>query len=145
MTLGLRRFLAGVLRGRDLVAHAPDRDDRRGVAELAPQLPYVDVDGARVSREGVAPHTLEQLVACEHEPAVVEQLPEEIELLRGELNLLVADVHLPPARVDPQIAVDDLLGLVLAPLRRRAAQDRLDTRDELTRVERLRQVVVCAD
>ena len=53
--------------GRDLVPHAPHGHDRRGVAELAAELPDVDVDGARVAREGVAPDALEQLVAREDE------------------------------------------------------------------------------
>src|SRR6476659_8511679 len=54
--------------GRDLVADAPDGDDQRRVAELAADLPDVDVDGARVARERVAPDALEQLVAGEHDP-----------------------------------------------------------------------------
>src|SRR5262245_7525264 len=78
---GRGRILLLVLGGRDLVAHAPDRDDRRRVAELSPHLPNVDVDRPSVAGEGVAPDALEQLVARQHEPAVVEQLPEQIELL----------------------------------------------------------------
>src|SRR5688572_92505 len=70
-----------LLRGRDLVTDAPDRDDRRGVAELPSQLPDVHVHRARVAREGVAPDALEQLVPRQDETAVVEQLPEQVELL----------------------------------------------------------------
>ena len=51
----------------------------------------MDVDGARVAGERVAPDPLEQLVAGQDEAAVVEQLPEEVELLRRELDLLAAD------------------------------------------------------
>ena len=65
----------------------------------------MDVDRARIAGERVAPHALEQLVAGQHEPAMVEQLPEKIELLRRQLDLLVADVHLAAARVDREIAV----------------------------------------
>src|SRR5581483_9217803 len=137
--------LLSVARGRDLVPDAPDGDDGRGVAELATELADVDVHRPRVAGEGVAPHTLEQLVAREHEAAVVEQLPEEVELLRRELDLLVGDVHLAPAGVDVEVAVLDRLALAVAPLRRRTAQHRPDARDELPRVERLRQVVVGAD
>ena len=95
----------GVARRRDLVADAPDGDDRRRVAELAAQLADVDVDRARVAGEGVAPDALEQLVARQHEAAVVEQLPEQVELLRRELDLLVADARLAAAGVDAQVAV----------------------------------------
>src|SRR5262249_36850834 len=132
-------------RRRDLVADAPDRDDRRGVAQLAPQLADVDVDRPRVAGEGVAPHALEQLVARPHEATVVEELPEQVELLRGELDLVVADANLAAAGVDEQLAVLDLRALPLAALGRRAAKDRLDARHELARVERLRHVVVGAD
>ena len=69
--------------------------------------------------EGVAPHALEQLVARQHEPAVVEQLPEQVELLRRELDLLAADRRLAAAGVDPEVAVRDHLGLELAALGRR--------------------------
>src|SRR5439155_7762386 len=87
---------AAVSRRRDLVADPPDGDDRRCLAELAPELAHMDVHGPGVAGERVAPHALEELVAREDEAAVVEQLPQEIELLRRELDLLVADVHLPP-------------------------------------------------
>ena len=103
------------------------------------------VDGARVAGERVAPDALEQLVARQHEPAVVEQLPEQVELLRRELDLLAVDLHLAPAGVDLELAVGYLARLQLAALGDAAAQDRLDARDELARVERLRQVVVGAD
>ena len=105
----------------------------------------MDVHGTRVAGERVAPDALEQLVAGQHEPAMVEQLPEEVELLRRELDLLLADVHLPPAGVDREVAVADDGALRQAALRRRAAQDRLHAGDELARVERLRHVVVGAD
>ena len=100
---------------------------------------------ARVAGEGVAPDALEQLIAGQNEATVVEQLPEEVELLRGELDLIGSDFHLSPAGVDAEIAVPELLALVAAPLGRGAAQNRLYARDELTGVERLRQVVVRAD
>src|SRR5437763_4533154 len=132
--------LGAVPRRRDLVADPPDGDDRRRLAELAPELAHVDVDGARVARECVAPDALEELVAREDEAAVVEQLPEEVELLRRELDLLVAHVHLPPAGVDAQVAVPDLRALPRLPRRRRPPQDRLHAGDELARVERLREV-----
>jgi len=131
--------------GRDLVADAPHRDDRSCLTELAAHLPDVDVDRARVAGERVAPDPLEELVAREHDAAVVEQLPEEVELLRGELHLDTVDGHFAASGIDDQVAVDDPLALGLAPLRRDAAKDRLHPRDELPGIERLRHVVVGAD
>ena len=136
----MREFLGG-----HLVADPPDGDDRRRVAELAPNLPNVDVDGPRIAGEGVPPHALEQLVAGEHEPAMVEELPQQVELLRRELDLLVAHVHLTPARIDRELPVAQLVTFVAAALRDDAPQDALHACDELARVERLRQVVVGAD
>ena len=105
----------------------------------------MDVDGARVAGERVAPDALQQLVSREHETVVVEQLPEEVELLGRELHVVPVDLHLAAAGVDEQLPVTDLRRLRLLPLRRRAAEDRLHAGDELARVERLRQVVVGAD
>src|SRR5204862_5880072 len=131
--------------GRDLVADAPNSHDRGRLAELPPQLADVHVDRAGVAREGVAPDPLEQLIAREHEAAVVEQLPKQVELLRRELDLLVADLDLAAAGVDGQVAVRDGRARNLLAIRRRAAEDRLHPRHELPWVERLRQVVVGAD
>src|SRR5919197_4123237 len=97
--------------GRDLVADPPDGHDRRRLAELAAELAHVHVDGPRVAREGVAPDALQELVAREDESAVVEELPEQVELLGRELDLLVSDPNLAPTRVDQQVAVPDLRAL----------------------------------
>src|SRR5437763_8251768 len=73
VTLGADRIASRT----DLVAHAPDGHDRGSLAELASQLPDVDVDRACVAGERVAPDSLQQLVASEHEAAVVEELPQQ--------------------------------------------------------------------
>src|SRR5438094_3994405 len=107
LSIGLYTVALGtdrVPRRPDLVADAPHGHDRRGLAELAAQLPHVDVHGTRVAGEGVAPDALEELVACQDEPTVVEQLPKKVELLRSELDLLVADLDLAAAGVDHQVA-----------------------------------------
>src|SRR5262245_2559683 len=145
IALPLTRRADGLLRRRDLVPDAPHGHDRRGFAELAAELAHVDVHRARVPRERIAPDALEQLVSREHDPAMVEQLPEQVELLRRQLDLRVADLHLTAAGVDDELAVPQLGGLGLPPLRRRAPQDRLDPGDELARIERLRHVVVGPD
>src|SRR4051794_271589 len=139
-----RRVLSDWNIVRDLVPDAPNGGHGTAVAELAAELPHVHVHGPRIPGERVSPYTLEELVARQHESAMVEELPEEIELLGGELHGLAADGHLAAPGVDAQVAVLErrlgrpraLLGLG------RAAQDRLDPRDQLARVERLGQVVV---
>jgi len=69
---------------------------------------------------------------------VVEELPQQVELLRGKLNLLVADLDLAPAGIDDEIPVREGRALRVLPLGCRTTQDRLDPRDEFARVERLR-------
>src|SRR3954471_13801633 len=121
--------------GPDLVAHAPHGHDGRRLAELAAQLPHVDVHGARVPGERVAPDALEQLVTREYETAVVEELPQQVELLRRELDLLVSDFPLATAGVDHEVAVAHDGALRFLSLRSSTAQDRLHARNELARVE----------
>src|SRR3954454_21951797 len=109
----------------DLVPDAPDGGDRALVTELPAKLADVHVDRARIACERVAPDPLEQLIAGEHKPAVVEQLPQQVELLGGELHLLAVDGDLAPARVDLDRAMlHDRLRRAAALLRLRgAAQD----------------------
>src|SRR5207253_4310801 len=69
----------------DLVPDAPDGGDRALVAELPTELTDVHVHRARVACECVAPDPLEQLVAGQHQAAMVEQLPQQVEFLRRQL------------------------------------------------------------
>src|SRR3954454_4244375 len=118
---------------RDLVPDAPDGGNRARIAELATQLSHMNVDRPRVARERVSPPPLEQLVSCQHEAPVVEQLPQQVELLRGELNVLAGNGHLTRARVDLEVTVLHHRFGRPAALggRRGAAQDGLDPRDKL--------------
>src|SRR6266508_4788239 len=68
--------------GPDLVADPPHGHDRRGLAELPPQLTHMDVHRPRVAGEGVAPDAFDQLAAREHDPAVTDQHPQQIEFKR---------------------------------------------------------------
>src|SRR5437764_12122693 len=80
----------------DLVPHPPHGHDRRGLAELAPQLSHVHTDAARVAGELAAPDPFQELSAGEHGATMVEELPQQIELLRRELNFLRADLDREP-------------------------------------------------
>ena len=77
---------------------------------------------------------------------MVEQLPEEVELLRRELDLLVTDVHLAAAGVDDggRRGVSSALSRSLRSGEERRSTD--FTRATSSRgIERLREVVVGAD
>ena len=76
---------------------------------------------------------------------MVQELPEEVELLRRELDFVVPDHDLTPTCVNAQIAVLEARALELATLRIRASQDRFDPGNELAGIERFREVIVGAD
>jgi hypothetical protein len=76
---------------------------------------------------------------------VVQELPEEIELLGGETDLLLADVHLALAGIDLEIAVFELFGLRAPALGSGPAENALHASDELARIEGLRHIVVGPD
>src|SRR5579862_8198640 len=75
---------------------------------------------------------------------MVEQLPQEVELLRSEADLLLADVNLATAGVEDEVAVLERPSFAVRPLGTAAAEDCAHTGDELARVERLREIVVRA-
>src|SRR5205814_6028882 len=138
----VRRLLtppAASSRRHELVPGAADGADRLGIAQLAPELGDVHVDGARAAGIRHPPHEVEQLLAREHDARVLEEAREQLELLARQLDRRAGDRHV--ARVAPQ---DDVAGGehgVLAALLG-APEDRLDARRELARRERLRDVVV---
>src|SRR6266566_339216 len=76
---------------------------------------------------------------------MVQKLPEQVELLRGELYLGLADMSLPTTRVDVKVSVPDLRRRGRRAGWRRPTENRLDARDELARIERFGHVVVGSD
>src|SRR6476660_4696916 len=128
--------------GRDeLVARATHRPDPLRIAELAPQLRDVHVDGPGAARIRHAPDEIEQALAREDDARMLEEAGEEVEFLARKLDRRPRDRDL--VRVAPQ---DDLARgehLVLASALG-TAENRLDPGRELPRRERLRDVVVGA-
>jgi hypothetical protein len=74
------------------------------VAELGAELADVDVDGAGVGRERVAPDPFEDLVPGENQAAVADQVAEELELAGGELDRATLEDDLVAGRVDGEVA-----------------------------------------
>ena len=75
---------------RELVAHAVDGEDVLRMAriwlDLLPQPGDVDVDGARRRHRVVAPDFVEQLVARQRGAAVLDEVAQQLELARRELE-----------------------------------------------------------
>src|SRR5262252_3457538 len=82
-------------------AHGLDLDS---VAELLAHLRDVHVHGAGVAVPVVAPHAVEDLLAREREARPFGEVPQQVELLRRELDRVTGDAHLAPAGVDGDLA-----------------------------------------
>src|SRR4051812_29018572 len=83
------------LRGLELVAESPDRDDprrvRRVVFDLGAQALDVHVERLGVAHVVRAPDPVDQRLAGQHPSGVLEQELQELELLQRQLHELVAD------------------------------------------------------
>jgi hypothetical protein len=115
------------------------------VAQLGAELADVDVDGAGVGGERVAPDPFQDLVAGEDQAPVADQVAEQLELTGGELHRAALEDDLVAGRVDGEAAqVERGLGTGFG-FGVGAAQDRLDPGDQLAGRERLGHVVVGAE
>src|SRR5919197_1365340 len=110
--------------------------------DLRAQLPDIDTDGAAVAE--VAPDQLEEVVAAEHLTWVLDEQPEDRELLRREPNGAPVDDRLVRREVDLQPAEPTNQTLHRA-RRPGPSQDRLDPLHHLNRRRRLDDVVVGAE
>src|SRR6478736_1324336 len=129
--------------GRDeLVARAAHRPDPLRIAELAPQLRDVHVDGPGAARIRHAPDEIEQALAREDDARMLEEAGEEVELLARELDQCAADGHLVGVAPQDDLARGEHLLLVPA---LGTTEDRLDPGRQLAGRERLRDVVVGAE
>src|SRR5699024_9155426 len=125
----------------DLVAHALDRFDAVArLAQLFAEVADMDVHGAALAVEAVAPDLPQQHVPGQHHPGGPEQHAQELELLQSQMDLLVSGPDDMPRRADverphPILLLGGLLG---------AAEHRLDPGDQLHHAEGLGQIVVGA-
>jgi hypothetical protein len=102
-----------------------------------------DVDRPCLAREVGAPDVLEEPVAGEDDARIPCEGRQQVEFARPEREPSLADRRFPAARIDPQ--GPDLDRSCSGPPRLGPAEDRLHSRDERSRVERLRDIVVRAE
>src|SRR5205085_10402107 len=129
-------------RSVEAIADTPHGGERQRLAELLAQLPHVYVDRALVAVPVGSPDTVEELLAREREPGVLREELQQVELARGERDDPTVHPHLAPGGVDLDAAHHDLGSLAHGRLG--AAQDGTYPGHELTRRERLGDVVVGA-
>src|SRR5665811_2345870 len=89
-----------------LVAHSSYRLDEVVVlgAKLGPHPSDMDVHGACPPEVVVAPHLLEQQLACEHPTGAAGQGFEQLELLVGEVQRVPSQPDLPGGFVDDEVS-----------------------------------------
>jgi hypothetical protein len=127
------------------VAELLDRDDRVGEeGQLLAQAADVHVDGARAAGVLVAPHVGQQEIAREHAAAVLDQILEQQEFLRGEPDVFAIDRHGVTLDVDDERPVGEGAGGGRAGRPLHAAEQRANAGGELSRAERLGHVIIRA-
>ena len=123
----------------EAVAEAADGGDDVG-AELLADAGDEHFDGVRIAVEILVVDMLDQLGAADHLALVVHQIGQELIFLRGQLHRLAGLGHLARARVEADVAGDQL-GAGIA---RRAADQRAQAGDQLLGLERLGEIIVGA-
>src|SRR5215208_1815146 len=74
------------------------------VAQLATQMPDMNIDEVIVAHPRLRPYGIEKLSAAEHHAGPCRQRCENIKLGAGQRDRLIVDEHLPTRDVDPQVA-----------------------------------------
>src|SRR3984893_8688924 len=90
------------------VSGAANRADQFRVeagVDLRPQVRDVRLDGARTDVAVGAPHKIEQLGPSEHALGVAHEGQQEGVLARGQLDALLAALHLTPVEIDRKVGV----------------------------------------
>src|SRR6478752_9289742 len=87
-------------------SHGVDHRLAAGVDLLA-QVGDVKLDDVRLAAEVVVPHPVEDLRLGQHAPRVAHEVAQQLELGRGEVDLLAAAGHLVAVLVEGEVADDE--------------------------------------
>src|SRR2546428_13709688 len=104
----------------------------------------MDVHQARVAAGLVAPHADREIVTGEHAAGLAGERAQQLELRRGQRELLVAGDRLHAGEVDDEASEAKLPILRMVGVDTVTTEQRLDASGELVVVERLANVVVGA-
>jgi hypothetical protein len=111
-----------------------------GPVDLLAEVPHVDVNDVRAVLVGEVPRVLEQLEPAQHLARAAHERLEESELLRRQLELVLASPRATRRRVEPQVADLERGRPFHASSPRKCPQ----AREQLGERERFREVVVGA-
>src|SRR5262245_9563400 len=84
-------------------AHGVQQARLAGRLELVAQVADVHVDDVARGGGGQAPHRVEQLRAAQHLPGMSEEVVQQVELLRGEVDRASGPVRLAGGRVEDEV------------------------------------------
>src|SRR5471030_1380547 len=133
--------------GEQVPPQAHGLDHRFGAArvlELAPQPADARVDRAIEAVVVDAPHHAQDLVARDHVSLARGEEPQDVEVARGEIDGARVDRRGAARAVDEEPAGGEPFLAVFAGRGPRAAQQRLDAREQHARLDRLHHIVVGA-
>ncbi|CPU65988.1 Uncharacterised protein [Mycobacteroides abscessus] len=116
---------------------------RAALVDLAAQVGDVELDDVGLAAEVVVPDAVEDLRLGQHAARVAHEVPQELELGRGEPDLLAPAPPLVRVLVELEVADDEHRVLALGG-RTAAAQQPAQPGDDLFQAERLGHVVVAA-
>lgn len=134
------------LGGGEFIAFAPDGFDvELAGGEMFAEVGDVDVDGAGIAVEVVAPDEVEELVAGHDAVGVVDEGEEEVELFGAEFDGGAVDSDFVAVGVDGEVGELALGGGCGWCGGRGAAEDGFDAGDEFTGVKRFGEVVIGAE
>ena len=141
-------FRARFAAGDQHVAGAADAADLRQAVlaetELATQVADVRIDAAIIGREPASEHALGQRLARLHLADRAHQHFEQPQLRAGEPHRLAGQRDFERRRIEPQRPDAHRMRRRVGIARRETPQHGAHARDQLARIERLRQVVVGA-
>ena len=142
--LAVKAAASSVLDLGDAVAEAADRLDAiRGAAQFFPETADVDIHGAGLDGDVVAPDLVEENLAGLDAAGALHEEGEELELGGGQDDGLALDRHGMAEAVQDQVAGAEGIGRLVAALR--AADLGFDAEDEFAGAEGLGHVIVRAE
>src|SRR5258708_22392494 len=101
------------LRLIERVAGGADGADEVGLAlavERLAQAPYVHIDGARLDIDLRTPDRVQELLAAEHAAGMLEEVPEQPEFGRAQMDVAAAALHTVRGQVHHHIGIVHDLG-----------------------------------
>ena len=128
-------------RAQHIASAAQGVNHRRTIGvDLLTEIGNVELDDVRLAAEVVVPHPIQDLCLAEHPAWVAHQIPQQLELSSGQLDLHAGATHFVAVLVQCEIANHQ--GRVASGQRSATSPSRARTGDDLLQAERFGDVIV---